>query len=228
MASQVRHAACFTVRLLAETGAETELASELPDLAAATDYAFEWLNREDPTREAHVRLVIVRVDDAGAHTVLRYPPDVQRPGDDLVELFGFNPVTWQRHDLSRPAAVEPRLRLPARPSAPPEPVVARPVHADPDPVEPDPDPVEPDPDHVEPEPRSREWPELVRGATAIMRSSWDDGFSRAFLSAAALSMWLTVTLLEPVFFVVVLAMLAALWARQRQLQGREPDDDFDF
>jgi hypothetical protein len=210
MAGQVRHAAGFTVRLLTESGAETELASELPDLAAATDYAFEWLNREDPTREAHLRLLIVRVDEAGAHTVLRYPPDVQRPGEDLVSLFGFNPVTWQRHDLSRPATVEPRLRPPARPPAPPQPL----VDADPDPVE--------------PEPRSRDWTDLVRGAGAIVRSSWDDLVSRAFLSAAVLAMWLTVTLLEPVFFAVVLAMLAALWTRRRQLQAREPDDDFDF
>jgi hypothetical protein len=209
MAGPVRHAAGFTVRLLAESGVETELASELPDLAAATDYAFEWLNREDPAREAQVRLVIVRVDEAGAHTVLRYPPDVQRPGEDLVSLFGFNPVTWQRHDLGRPAT-EPRLRLPARPPAPPQPVV------------------EADPDPAEPEPRSLDWPDRVRGAGAIVRSSWDDLVSRAFLSAAVLSMWLTVTLLEPVFFVVVLAMLAALWARQRRLRGREPDDDFDF
>jgi len=221
MAGQVRHAACFTVRLLAESGAETELASELPDLAAATDYAFEWLNREDPTREAQVRLVIVRVDEAGAHTVLRYPPDVQRSGQDLVSLFGFNPVTWQRHDLSRPATVEPRLRLPARPAAPSQPDIVRPLPSDPDPVEPEPAP-------AEPEPRRANWHDLVRGAGATLRSSWDDRFSRAFLLAAAVSMWLTVTLFEPLFFVIALGMGAALWARQRQLQGIEPDDDFDF
>jgi hypothetical protein len=41
-------------------------------------------------------------------------------------------------------------------------------------------------------------------------------------------MWLTVTLFEPVFFAIALAMSGALWARQRHLQGVEPDDDFDF
>jgi hypothetical protein len=229
MAVDVGHAAAFfAVRLLEESGAGAELASGLPDLADATDFAVDWLDREDPRREGSVRLVIVRVDDAGVHTVLSYPADAPDRSPGLVAVFGFDPTTWQPHDLNRPPKEELRRRLPSgpRPAAPPS-SVALPV--EPEPVEPK--PVEPEP--VEPEPVAlesdrRDWVDLVRGASALMRSSWNDGFSRAFLIAAGVSMWLTVTLFEPVFFVVALAMSGALWVRQRQLQGVEPDDDLDF
>ena len=225
MAVDVRHAAAhFAVRLLEESGAGAELASGLPDIAAATDFAVDWLDREDPRREGNVRLVIVRVDDAGVHTVLTYPPDAPSRSPGLVAVFGFDPTTWQPHNLNNPPKEELRRRLPSgsRPAAPP--VASAPVPVEPDLVEPD--PVEPEP--VELEARGRDWVHLVRGATTLMRSSWDDGFSRVFLLATAGAMWLTVTLLEPMFFVLALAMLGALWARRRQLQGVEPDDDFDF
>jgi len=224
MAVDVRHAASFAVRLLEESGAGAELVSGLPDLGVATDFAVDWLDREDPRREGSVRLVIVRVDDAGAHTVLAYPVDAPGRSPGLVALFGFDPTTWQPHSLNRPPKEELRSRLPSgpRPAAPA--VVPTAVPVDPDRAEPD--PAEPDP--VEPESREMDWVDLARGAATLLRSSWDDGLSRAFLIAAAVSMWLTVTLLEPVFFVVALGMVAALWARQRQRRGLEPDDDFDF
>jgi hypothetical protein len=219
MAVDVRHAASFGVRLLEEPGAGAELASGLPDLAAATDFAIDWLDREDPRREGRVRLVVVRIDDAGVHTVLAYPADPPSRSPGLVAVFGFDPTTWQPRSLNRPPKEELRRRLPSgpRPAAPPVARAAVPV---------EPDPVEPVP--VEPERPDRDWVDLVRGAATLMRSSWEDGFSRAFLIAAGVAMWLTVTLFEPVFFAIALAMTAALWVRQRQLQGREPDDDFDF
>jgi hypothetical protein len=224
MAVDVRHAAAsFAVRVLGESGAGPELASGLPDLAAATDFAVDWLDREDPRREGSVRLVIVRVDDTGVHTVLTYPADAPSRSPGLVAVFGFDPTTWQPHSPNRPPNDELRRRLPSGPRpATSKASVALPVETDP--VEPD--PVEPEP--VALEPRRGDWVDLVRGAAALMRSSWNDGFSRAFLIAAGVSMWLTVTLFEPVFFVIALAMSGALWARQRQLQGVEPDDDFDF
>lgn len=166
-----------------------------------------------------MRIVIVRVDDAGVHTVLTYPADAPGRSPGLVAVFGFDPTTWQPHSLNRPPKEELRRRLPSspRPAAPPVVRAAVPVETD---------PVEPEP--VEFEPRRTDWADRVGGAATVMRSSWDDGFSRAFLIAAAVSMWITVTLFEPVFFVIALAMVAALWARQRQLQGAEPDDDFDL
>jgi hypothetical protein len=244
MAVDVRHAAAhFSVRLLAEPGAGAELASGLPDLAAATDFAVDWLDREDPLREGSVRLVIVRIDDAGVHTVLTYPPDAPDRSPGLVAVFGFDPTTWQPHDMNRPPKEELRRRLPSSPRpAAPKPDVALPVESAPvgtalvetAPVQIEPvysAPVEPEPVELEPaalEPDRRDWVDLAKGASALMRSSWDDGYSRAFLIAAGVSMWLSVTLFEPVFFVIGLAMSGALWARQRQLQGVEPDDDFDF
>jgi hypothetical protein len=217
MAVDVRHAASFAVRVLGESGAGPELASGLPDLAAATDFAVEWLDREDPRREGNVRLVVVRVDDGGVHTVLTYPADAPSRSPGLAAVFGFDPTTWQPHGLNRPPKEELRRRLPSspRPAAPPgsvAPSVDVPADADP----------------VESEPRTRDWSELLRGAAATVRSSWDDGYSRVLLVATGFSMWLALTLLEPVFAVPALGMLAALWARQRHLQGVEGDDDLDF
>jgi hypothetical protein len=229
MAVEVRHAAAhFAVRLLVESGAGAELASGLPDLADATDFAVDWLDREDPLREGSVRLVIVRVDDAGVHTVLTYPPDAPERSPGLVAVFGFDPTTWQPHDMNRPPKEELRRRLPSGPRpAAPQASAALPVETAPV----APEPVAPEPVELEPaalEPDRRDWVDLAKRASALLRSSWDDGYSRAFLIAAGVSMWLTVTLFEPVFFVVALGMSGALWARQRRLQGVEPDDDFDF
>jgi hypothetical protein len=240
MAVDVGHAAaCFAVRLLEESGAGAELATGLADLADATDFAVDWLDREDPRREGSVHLVIVRVDDAGVHTVLTYPADAPDRSPGLVAVFGFDPTTWKPHDLNRPPKEELRRRLLSGPRSPAAAPGSLPSPVEPEPVEPvrvEPQPVEHQPVETEPvetepvglEPRRRHWADLAGGASALMRSSWNDGFSRAFLIAAGVSTWLTVTLFEPVFFVVALAMSGALWARQRQLQGVEQDDDLDF
>jgi len=217
MAVDIGHAAAsFAVRVLGESGAGPELASGLPDLAAATDFAVDWLDREDPRREGSVHLVIVRVDDAGVHTVLTYPADAPSRSPGLVAVFGFDPTTWQPHELNRPPKDELRRRLPSspRPAAPPSsapPSVDAQVDAEP----------------LKLEPRTRDWLELLRGAVAIIRSSWGDRYSRVFLVIMALSMWFALTRLGPVFAVISLGMLAALWVRRRQLEGVEPDEDAD-
>ena len=251
MAVDERHAAWqteprFAVRLLTESGAETDLASGLPDLTAATDLAFEWLNREDPAREGNVRLVIVRVDDAGARTVWMYPPAPRSAGQELVALFGFNPATWQPQSLTRPARSEPRRSLPTRRiPAPAEPEVreaapqssvpsakdSRAVAVDRPPADADRRPARSELGHGATPPEeavagTRDWATLGRDVALAMRASWDDRLSRALLVVAAFSTWFAFALLEPAFFVLSLAMLAALWARRRQQAGVDADDDY--
>lgn len=263
MADEARHAAWhqtgFAVRLLAETEDPTDLASGLPDLGAATDFAFEWLNREDPGRTGTIRIVIDRVDEAGTETVLTYPPEDQQPERGLVDLFGYDPTTWRPQNLNRPAKAELRRRLPVRDAAPPPatdgagaapprdiaPVgqalrVSAPVHAGADapeahavaptvrpPAAADRPSRTPRPTDRDEKPAvPRDWVALRRRAEAIVRSSWDDTASRALLAGAAFSLWCMVAMLEPVFLVFALAMLSALWMRQRQRLAIEPDDDY--
>jgi hypothetical protein len=198
----------FAVRVLAESGEQSELAAALPDLTTAADVASEWLNRADPGREGKAQLSIVRLQDGAEEIVLTYPPSLLHgPGDELRALFGFNPVTWRAQSLNRPAT---RERLLA-----PRPVPA-PSRREPAPV------LERDERRDEP----REWEAFLHGAVVFMRSSWDDPPSRVFLLAAAFLMWFAVTLFEPVFLGVALLALTALGIRQRTKHGVEPDDDF--
>jgi hypothetical protein len=266
MADDARHAARqletgFAVRLLAESGADSDLVSGLPDLTAAADFAVDWLDREDPKRAGTVRLAVVRVDDAGAEIVLTYPPAAPDSGQELIDVFGFNPTTWRPQHLNRPAGKEPRRTLPDRLRAAPAVAAAtasaagsskertdraRPVSARGDaPVEvparatvgaEDPRPAAADlpRTYAEREPvewyeavrAPRDWAKLRRQATSMMESTWDDPLSRALLVGGAFSMWWTVALLEPVFLLLTLTMLSALWVRQRRHQDVEPDDDF--
>lgn len=106
MAAEYRHAAwhtdkSFAVQLLVEHERPMDLASGLPDFLAATDVAFDWLNQEDPTRTGSVNLVIVERRPDASSTVWSYPPPVRSPGQDLIDLFGFNPAAWEPHSGSR-------------------------------------------------------------------------------------------------------------------------------
>jgi hypothetical protein len=247
MAVDVRHAAWqpqtrFAVRLLAESGAETELASSLPDLTAATEFALEWLNREDPEREGKVHLAIVRADDDGARTVWVYPPAERSPGRDLVALFGFNPATWQPQSLHRPPRPEPRRSLGGllehRPelgsgrgqestAAPGPRAVLAPRARRFEPV------AAGESDAGERSPVARktprtqhDWALLGRAVAAALRESWDDLLSRVLLVVAAFSTGFALALLEPAFLVLSLSTLAALWVRRRRLAEDDPGDDF--
>jgi len=244
MAVDARHAAwqpntTFAVRLLAESGAETELAPSLPDLSAATELAFEWLNRADPEREGKVRLAVVRVDADGARTVWTYPPG--EPGQELVALFGFNPATWQSQSPHRPPVREPRHSLgtllahrPEPPSSGNQGSTAAPGPA----TALTPPPAGPEPATAlasgaagrPPVPRAtlrarHDWARLERVAAAALRETWDDLLSRVLLVVAAFSTSFALALLEPVLLVLSLATLAGLWARRRRLPGIADDDD---
>lgn len=102
MAPGQRHAAGrndrrFAVQVLDGHAPPRGLADGLPDFFAAVDVAVEWLDREDPLRIGQARLAIVETRADGAEQeVWTYPPSRQRSaGQELVELFGFNPAAWQ-------------------------------------------------------------------------------------------------------------------------------------
>ena len=100
MANETRHAAwqserLFAVRLLPEEGDPTELADGLGDFLEAVDFAVEWLGREDPERTGTASLAIFETSSGEAEKVWAYPPDGTPDGSPLMEIFGFDPVTWK-------------------------------------------------------------------------------------------------------------------------------------
>ena len=116
MAGESRHAAwqkerSFAVKLLPEQGPPADLASGIPEFLDAVDFAFDWLNREDPSRKGRPGLAIFEMGGGEIEAVWSYPP-APPDGPALVELFGFNPVTW-RSSVPEYSAVERR-----RPSPP--------------------------------------------------------------------------------------------------------------
>jgi hypothetical protein len=79
MAGNARHAAWqterrFTVTLRPVDGSQTELAGDLTDYLDAVDFAFEWLNAEDPARNGTATLAIVETEDGVSTEVWTYPP----------------------------------------------------------------------------------------------------------------------------------------------------------
>jgi hypothetical protein len=98
MATEIRHAAwqarSFAVRMLVEQGSPEELASGLTEFLDALDVVFEWLNREDPGREGQAQLAIFEIRDGVAEEVWTYPPPQSDDAQELVKLFGFDPVAW--------------------------------------------------------------------------------------------------------------------------------------
>jgi hypothetical protein len=116
MATESRHAAwqkerSFAVKLLPEQGPPAELARGIPEFLDAIDFAFEWLNREDPSRRGTPSLAIFATDGGEVEAVWSYPP-TPPDGPALVELFGFNPVTW-KSSVPEYSSVETRRPSPS-------------------------------------------------------------------------------------------------------------------
>src|SRR2546427_6080511 len=103
MAVDTGHAAkqydrTFSVELFSEDEPATVLVAALSDFLDAVDLATEWLEREDPARTKNPSLAIFSTTGGFREQVWAYPPksvgsDTAEP-KRLVELFGFNPVTW--------------------------------------------------------------------------------------------------------------------------------------
>lgn len=223
MASNARHAAWqterrFAVKLYPVDGSQTELACDLTEFLDAVDFAFEWLNSEDPARNGTATLAIVETLDGASEEVWTYPPAPSSAGE-LVNRLGFNPVTWAGtpdYSISehksrlreRVASTAARLPLPL-PEAPAPPPVVEPARA------PKPSPAPPPPASprvraavpVDAHAAARKW---VR---ANARIAWDDRISRILLILAGATLWFTIGLADPTFLVPLAVFVGGLWWR---------------
>jgi hypothetical protein len=85
----------YAVRLLAGPDPATDLADGFEDFLDATDFAVEWLDREDPAREQTRRLVILERTGENSREVWRYPAERRTEAQGLLDVFGFDPTTWR-------------------------------------------------------------------------------------------------------------------------------------
>ena len=235
MATDQRHAArqddkrfAVEARLGAERAAV--LADDLSDFLDAVDFAMEWLEREDPERTRDIEIAIYSSRAGERERVWAYPATVTTHEVDetrrLVDLFGFDPVTW------RPAARDfkaPPNRHPVSASRPVEQRYVEPVGPA-DAFE-DEEPEDELP-HVErPTPGERLDAWLASGSRLRLRHSlaafWADRISRWWLIAGAVFLWLGVTLVAPAYFGPLLAVGAGLWlGRGRRAKPAATVDDW--
>jgi hypothetical protein len=259
MAAGDRHAAwqsekTFAVQVLAERGEPTDLAGDLPDFLAASDVAFDWLNREDPDRSGSVSLAIVERGAETSRTVWSYPPaaPAPAPGPNLVELFGFDPTAWRppsgappgrgTHagrlaDVARrrpPLAERPAGTPPPAPAPPPE---ERPAAAAPPPPY---DPPAPRADRGRPDPGFEpgdddDAPESVAGVATgwkptkadlatLVRGAREDKATRALLIFSAVALWFAVALVEPGLLALLLVSLPAALVFARRACARPEEE----
>ncbi|HEY8317093.1 MAG TPA: hypothetical protein VIG35_09525 [Gaiellaceae bacterium] len=240
MASNARHAAWqterrFAVKLYPVDGSQTELACDLTEFLDAVDFAFEWLNSEDPARNGTATLAIVETHDGVSEEVWTYPPAPSSSGE-LVNRLGFNPVTWAGTPDYSVAEHKSRLRervasTAARQPLPP-PLPETPVRA----------PV------VEQAPAPRPSLSLPRSAPTRVRASvpvdahvaarkwirtnariaWDDRLSRVLLILAGTTLWFTIGLADPTFLVPLAIFVGGLWWRHEHRPPPAADADHEW
>lgn len=225
MASNARHAAWqterrFAVKLYPVDGSQTELACDLTEFLDAVDFAFEWLNSEDPARNGTATLAIVETHDGVSEEVWTYPPAPSGTGE-LVNRLGFNPVTWagtpnysaaEHKSRLRERVASTAARRPLPPPLPETPVLApvvepaRPPKSSPALPPPAPPRVReaiPVDAHV----AARKW---IRTNTRI---AWDDRISRVLLILAGATLWFTIGLADPTLLVPLAIFVGGLWWR---------------
>jgi len=212
----------FAVILLLGDG-PAQLAGALGSLSEAFEHAAEWLDREDASRVGTVKLAIVEDRGGATSTVWSYPPEHMPASESggLVEVFGFDPVHWKPRAVG--GRVSPQGSSDRLLSGPPRPrALQHGSHADGD---------EPDPTIAVALPPYRVPPGALSrlNTRQALRMAWEDRVLRVFLVMSAASLWLTVTLTEPRFFVVfLLALCAGTWwyrLRARATVGSETDID---
>jgi hypothetical protein len=197
-------------------GSQTELACDLTDFLDAVDFAFDWLNSEDPARNGTATLAIVETHDGVSEEVWTYPPAPSSAGE-LVNRLGFNPVTWagipdysaaehKSRLRERVASTAARLPLPETPVL--APVVEEPRAPTLSPAPPPPAPPRvratvPVDAHV----AARKW---IRTNARI---AWDDRISRILLILAGATLWFTIGLADPTFLVPLAIFAGGLWWR---------------
>jgi hypothetical protein len=215
MAVDASHAAThddktFSVEVPSAGETATVLAAGLTDYFDALDRAMAWLEREDPERTRSASIGIFKSSDGVREQVWAYPTEPGGAAADtkrLVELFGFDPVSWKPPPSAFDAA---RARPPQRE------------------LELDPAPesfatfaaaVEEPPPEIDSPPLSDRLDSWLRSGTRLrlredFLAVWDDQRSRWCLVLGVLCLWLTVTLLEPLFLGPLLVAAAGLWSRR--------------
>ena len=229
MAVDTSHAAThdnktFSVEVLSGGETATVLAAALTDYFDALDRAMAWLEREDPERTRSASIGIFASSDGVREQVWAYPSKPGGSAEDtkrLVELFGFDPVSWKPPPGEFNAArAKPPQQL-REPEPAPESFATFAAAVE-----------EPAPeiDSAPPSERLDSW--LRSGTRLRLRQDflavWDDQRSRWCLVLGVLCLWLTVTLLEPSFLAPLLVAAAGLWSRRgyRALTGAEGLDDW--
>jgi hypothetical protein len=253
MAEDTRHAAwhdkrVFAVRLIPADGPARDLITGFTDYLAAVDYVTEWLDRQDPECVADRRLAVVQTEGGVDSEVFSYPPPEELDrSQELIQLFGFDPTArrFLPHEREKPkldrlayriarapdpkTCLPPRAHvLPAPKPAPEQPSREPPVtHSDKtDDVTSTKPPTQThrarrwEPGHDRGRPS---WRAICNWIIATVRPCWDDRASRGCLIVAALSAWLTITLVNATFLAPLLASGTALWF----LRHRKPIPDAD-
>ena len=224
MAMDTSHAAthdekAFSVEILSGEEETTVVAEALRDFFEALDSAMDWVEREDPERTQSSSIGIFATSHGVREQVWAYPtepgmhaaPETKR----LVELFGFDPVAWKPPanavDFARDRTSRREASRPGEHSAALDAVVAH-QRSQVDP------PADERPGVASPSPGERLDAWLRSGTALRLRQSflavWTDKVSRWCLLLGVICLWLTVTLLEPMFLVPLLAAAAALWSRR--------------
>jgi hypothetical protein len=228
MAIDASHAAkhddkTFSVEILSGGETATVLAAALSDFFDALDCAMEWLEREDPERTRGSSIGIFATSDGVREQVWAYPSEAGSSKGDtkrLVELFGFDPVAWKpppgefttvhARSLQREVETAPQS-LAAFAAA-----------------------VEEPPSEVDSPPPSERLDTWLRSGSRLrlrqdFLAVWDDQRSRWCLILGVVCLWLTVTLLEPLFLAPLLAAAVGLRSRRSQradLAAQGVDDWF--
>jgi hypothetical protein len=243
-----RHAAwhkerSFAVQLLHEQDPPTQLAGGFAEFLDAFDFAYEWLSQDNPANPATSNLGIYKRGDGSEEKVWAYPPAALGDNPGLVSLFGFDPVNWKSpvaefppakrtipvSPHSRPPSVEPPADAEfdttlaaflARPERQPTHETVPPKYEEGAREEP---PVE-DPQLEEPQQHresARKW------AVGTARSLWDDVVSRSLLILCAASIWLSLTLSDSSFLLLLLVGLPGLWWRRgKRAASATADTDY--
>ena len=230
MAVDASHAArhddkTFSVEVLSGGETATVVAAALTDYFDALDRAMEWLEREDPERTGNRRIGIFALSDGVREQVWAHPSEAGSSVEDtkrLVELFGFDPVSWKPPPGEFDAARARRPQREREREPAPEGFAAAFAAAVEESLT--------EPDVSPPSERLNAW--LRSGTRLRLRQDflavWDDQRSRWCLVLGVICLWLTVTLLEPSFLAPLLVAAAGLWSRRgyRTVIGAQGVDDW--